>query len=289
MELVSHCMGVGTREILLMPIGDIQWAGDESEVALGMLKRHIRWGVERGAYFIGMGDYIDTFSPSNRARLVGAQLYDTAVKAMDRDAETRVREIFAEALKPSKGRWLGLLEGHHFHQFRNGMTSDQLLADMLDAKFLGTSAYVRMTFRASRSQNPKSGSVVIWCHHGAGSSSTAGGSLNRVAKAAEAWDADIYLMGHHHKKNGVSLDYVRPVYPHSGTPHLSYKTKLLVVTGSFLKGYIEGRRDGLVPRGGYVEQKMLNPVQLGGVLVKVRPRWDRAGIQAWAPDLNVEL
>lgn len=274
-----------------MPIGDIQWAGDQAEVALGMLKRHIQWGVDHGAYFIGMGDYVDTFSPSNRARLTGAALYDTAVKALDKDAELRVDELYREALKPSKGRWLGLLEGHHYHQFRNGMTTDQYLADKLDAKFLGTSAYVRLLFRASKpsASHPKMGSVMIWCHHGAGSSGTQGGSLNKIAAVANSWDADIYLMGHHHRKNGAPIDYVRPVYPPRGKPHLSYKTKLLVVTGSFLKGYIEGRRDGIVPRGGYVEQKMLNPVQLGGVLVKIRPRWNKDGEQIWAPDLNVEL
>ena len=269
-----------------MPVGDVQWAGEESEVALGMLQRHIKWGVEHDAYFIGLGDYIDTFSPSNRARLSGAQFYDTAMKAMDRDAEARVKEIYNLALKPSKGRWLGLLEGHHFHEFRDRTTSDQLLARMLDAPFLGTSAYVRLVFPYGHGSGTSTGQVLIWAHHGQGGGSTAGSALNRLERAAKSWDADIYLMGHHHKIGAQPLDYIRPVYSPSGKPHLEHATKLLVATGSFLKGYVAGRQDGGVPRGGYVEQGMMNPVQLGAPLVKIRPRWKDG---RWAPDLGAEV
>src|SRR5688572_14554853 len=112
-----------------------------------MLKRAIEWGVEKGAWFIGMGDYVDAFSPSNRQRIRSAALYDTAQSMIDQKAESLVTELYEEALKPSKGRWLGLLEGHHYHQFSAGMTTDMLLADMLGTKHLGTAAYVRMVFK----------------------------------------------------------------------------------------------------------------------------------------------
>lgn len=287
MELVSHMFR--TRELLIMPVGDIQFSGDDAETAMGMLKRHIAWGVEHGAWFIGMGDYVDTFSPSNRERLGGARLYDTAVKALDRDAEKRVRELYAKALKPSRGRWLGLLEGHHYHEFRNQTTSDQLLADLLQAPFLGTQAYVRLVFRRG-SAGTSAGSVMLWCHHGAGSSSTAGGALNRLERVTKGYRADVYMMGHQHSKDGKPLDILEASFPPNGRPYLVHRTRLLVVTGSFLKGIVAGRRDGLVPRGGYVEKGMMNPVSLGGVLVRVRPRWkDAQGEHYWSPDLGVEL
>lgn len=286
MELVTKRFPA-TKELLLMPVGDIQWAGDEAEVALGMLKRHIKWGVDHDAYFIGMGDYIDTFSPSNRTKLTGAALYDTALKAMDRDAEARIKEIYNLALKPSKGRWLGLLEGHHYHEFRDRTTSDQLLAKMLDAPFLGTSAYVRLVFPKSNNSS-SAGAVTIWCHHGQGSSSAAGGAVNRLSRVISTWDADIYLMGHHHKVGAQPMDYIRPIFPNHGAPRLMHATKLLVATGSFLKGYIVGRKDGPVPRGGYVESAMMNPVQLGAPLVKIRPRWE-GDSDLWAPDFGAEV
>lgn len=287
MELVTHRVPASTREMLIMPVGDIQWAGDDTEVALGMLKRHIAWGVKRGAWFIGMGDYIDTFSPSNRKRLSGAQLYDTAVKAFDRDAEERTRELLM-ALKSSKGRWLGLLEGHHYHEFRNQTTTDQLLADLLEAPFLGTSAAIRLVFARSLSKtnHPSTGAVIIYAHHGQGGGTTAGSGLNRIARTIPSFDADIYLMGHHHKVGATPQDHIKAVFPPNGKPHLVHQTKMLVTTGSFLKGLVVGRRDGLVPRGGYAEQSMMNPLTLGAPIVRVRPRW-KEGL--WLPDINAEV
>jgi len=286
MELITHRFPPKTPELLIMPIGDIQFAGDDEEVALGMLKRHLEWGVEHDAWFVGMGDYIDTFSPSNRSRLTGAALYDSAVRALDKDAEARVEQLYKRVFKVSKGRWLGLLEGHHFHEFRDRTTSDQLLAQKLQAPFLGTSAYLRLLFR--RATEHQTNSIMLWCHHGVGSGSTAGSALNRLERISKSFDSDVYLMGHQHTKDAKPLDYVRAVFPNRGAPHLIHSTKLLVVTGSFLKGYVVGRRDGPVPRGGYVEQKMLNPVSLGGVLVRVKPRWSGKD-HLWLPDLNAEV
>jgi hypothetical protein len=290
MELVSHTIGVKSRsksQILVMPVGDIQWAGMPQEIALGMLKRHIKWGVEQGAYFIGMGDYIDTFSPSNRARLTSAGLYDTAMKVTDKMTKDLVDEIYDEALAPSKGRWLGLLEGHHFNEFRDGTTTDQYLSQKLDAKFLGTSAYVRLSFH----NGTKRGATLIWCHHGVGGGGTMGGSLNKLENLAKSWEADIYLLGHDTKKVGAPIDYVKPIFPNNGAPpRLVHRTRIIARTGGFLKGYIPGNKHGQVPRGNYVEQAMLNPVALGGVLVKITPAWldTPEGSTVWHPDYKVE-
>ena len=106
-----------------MPVGDIQWTGLKGETVVSMLRRHIEWGVEHGAYFLGMGDMIDFASPSNRQALRAAALYDNAQQVIDDAARNLVHELYETVLKPSKGRWLGLLEGHHFTQFRDGTTS----------------------------------------------------------------------------------------------------------------------------------------------------------------------
>lgn len=292
MQLVSHTIPVKTRqsdELLLMPIGDVQWAGDKKDVALGMLKRHIQWGVDHNAYFIGMGDYIDFLSPSNRARLRGAELYDTAMKVIDKKSEELTEELYDIALKPSKGKWLGLLEGHHYTQFESGVTTDQLLADRLQAPFLGTSAYIRLLFR--RSTLPSVHQILIWAHHGVGGGGRVSAPLNKMDQLSINWDADIYLMGHHHKKVAAPIDYIVPVWPlRGGKPYLSHRTRIIANTGSFLRGYQEGAQHGKVPRGNYVEQKMLSPVSLGGIVITIKPRWrHRAGLEVWEPDLKVSL
>src|SRR5688572_5995298 len=180
MELVSRTIDCSTRqgdEVLLMPIGDIQWYGDERAIALKMLRRHIEWGVANNAYFIGMGDYVDTFSPSNRERLRSAALYDTAREAVDKLTHDLVEEIFERALKPSVGRWLGLLEGHHLHEYMDGTTTDQHLCRLLKAPFLGSSAYVRLVLRR---QGASSVPVLIWSHHGVGGGTSLSGPLNQL-------------------------------------------------------------------------------------------------------------
>lgn len=290
MELVSHSIGVRSlkdRPLLLLPLGDIQYSGKGNDVAMGMLQRHVEWGVKEGAYFLGMGDYIDYLSPSNRARLQTAALYDTAMKVQDETAERLVDELY-DVLKPSRERWFGMLEGHHFYEFRDGTTSDQLLADKLGARFLGSCAFVRLMF----DYGGRRGSVVVWCHHGMGGGGREGSVLNKLDQIPRSFEADIYLMGHHHKKANAPIDFIVPVWSGNGKPRLMYRTKILAGTGSFLKGYIAGNRAGKIPRGNYVEQKMLNPVALGGVAIRIRPRWDGHkghGVNGvWRPDMSVE-
>lgn len=292
MEIVSRVIPVKTRqkdEVLVMPIGDIQWFGDDKGVALKMLKRHIQWGVDHNVFFLGMGDYTDAFSPSNRQRLRGAALYNTANAIIDQKAHELVDEIYDKALAPSKGRWLGLLEGHHYHQFAAGMTTDMLLADKLQAPFLGTSTVIRLQFRRGNGKETASNHVLIWAHHGTGTGQTEASILNRLKRTATQFEADIFLMGHLPQKVNAPIDRLVPIFPPTGKPYLTHRTKILAGTGGFMKTWVVGAREGLIPRGGYGEVAMYTPAALGGVLVKIRPRWkQKEGHTIWSPDLSVE-
>lgn len=290
MELVSYTIPVPHRQenesMLIMPLGDIQWSGKKGDTALEMLKRHVEWGTKHKVWWLGMGDYIDFCSPSNRQRLQGAALYDTALDVINDKAMELTEEIYHEALKPTKGRWLGMLEGHHFTQLKSGMTTDQRLCQMLDARFLGTSAMVRLVFKGSG----KNGNVTIWCHHGTGGGNRAGSPLNKLDVLPTYFGADIFLMGHTTKKVCAPLDRVEPVWSGNGEPHLLHRTILIANTGGFSKGYQANRIDGVTPRGNYVEQKMLTPAALGGILVKIKPRWHRVDKHdIWNPDMSIEV
>ena len=79
--LVQHPEG---RAFPVMFVGDIQYVGKKSNaVSLSILQENLQRGLDIGAWFLGMGDYLDTFSPSNRARLRGANLYETAEEAIN--------------------------------------------------------------------------------------------------------------------------------------------------------------------------------------------------------------
>src|SRR3989304_6507717 len=81
MEIVAQFGGAHYfpwKPTLLMPVGDIQFDGKHGAADLPRLHRFLEWGMEREAWFLGMGDFVDFLSPSNRNRLRMAGLYGTA-------------------------------------------------------------------------------------------------------------------------------------------------------------------------------------------------------------------
>lgn len=266
------------EETLLMPIGDVQ-LGPNCDTE--RFRKHIQWGIEHNAYFLGMGDYVDCASPSNRQQLRSASLYDSVVSKLEQGAESDV-EQFLDLVKGSEGRWLGLLEGHHYYEFQDGTTSDTRIAQALKAPFLGSCAFVRL--RYSRPSSSEKLTATIWCHHGSGSGVKVGSPLTKIENLLPYFDADIYLIGHQHKKVSAPIDQL---YMTHKTPYtLNHRTKILACTGSFLRGYNQGSRSGSRAHGSYVERAMMNPVALGGVLIKIRPTRDN---QSSRLDLGVEL
>lgn len=248
---------------LLLPVGDLQLGASGSDVE--RFKRHIDWGMQHPRVaFLGMGDYVDVASPSNRSELRGARLYDSVQDMLDEAAE-RQRQQFMALVAGTEGRWVGLLEGHHFFQFADGSTTDTRIAHELGTPFLGSCAFVRLVYRNGKHYT----TCTIWCHHGAGSSVKASGPLNRLENLVHYFDADIYLMGHMSKKVAAPLDQL---YMSGTAPYrIKHRTKIIAGTGGFLQGYQQGSARGQTARGSYVEQGMMAPVALGGVAITITP------------------
>ena len=271
------------QETLVMPVGDVQLGAQG--VATERLQRHIQWGLEQGAYFLGMGDYVDVMSPSNRAAWRSVKRYDSVTNAMTEKAEEHLAE-FLRLVDGSAGRWLGLLEGHHYFDFEDGTTSDTRICQALGAPFLGTCAAVILRFHREHSNS--SLRCIIWAHHGVGSSKRQAGPLNKLEDVMGWFEADVYLMGHMTKKPAAP----KPRLYVSATPpyHLVAKKKYIAGTGGFYEGYLAGSLDPTHkrPQGGYVEQKLLDPVAMGGIVVKIRPVHS-SGADGDRLDLNVEI
>lgn len=285
MELVSYDFKLQASEpFYVIPVGDIQWSGKRGPTASETLRSVIERGMELGAWFLGMGDYIDFLSPSNRQRLRGAALYDTAEDVIDDKALELTMELYETHLKPTKGRWLGLLEGHHFTQLKTGDTTDMRLCQMLDTKFLGTSAYIRLQFR----QQTERHSLIVWAHHGAGGGSKAAAPVQKLENIAPYWDADVFVMGHMTKQAMASINRISSRWNGNGSPDLIHRKIMLVGAGGFSKGYVEHARQGQVPRGGYVEQRLLNPAALGAPTIKILWKSWSHGQARYVPMITVE-
>ena len=278
------------KETLIIPTGDIQLQQQRDVVDLDRLKEVVAYGVKNNAWYIGMGDFIDMESPSNRKKLRESGFYDSVVDAIDAKAEELEEEI-QKILKPTIGRWLCLLEGHHYHVHQDGTTTDQRMASFLKAPFLGTCAYINLTFKPNNKSHARP-KVLIWAHHGRSGGKLLSSPLNQLEHVVRGFDADIYLIGHHHKAVAGKLARMYAQF-NTTVGYLKNKEMIIACTGSFLKGFVEGvKRDGR-PGGLYPEAAMMNPLALGVVKLRIRPTYkkllgqERGGVSTI--EMNVEI
>jgi hypothetical protein len=247
-------------EIKLIPFGDIHRSAplcheEKWQEFLAMARNH------KNAYFIGMGDYDDLMSTSERAACSKADYHDSTLQTLETLYKKQTDRLVKE-LSFMKGRLIGLLEGNHFMQFQNGTTSTQRMCDALECKYLGCSAFVRLSFQCATRGGTHA--LDIWAHHGMGAARLAGGSLNRVQNMAEAAEADIYLMGHDHKRGALPLNRLKLVG--SGASLALANRKIYIArTGSFLRGYVPGAVS-------YIADGAMNPCDLGVVVFTLTPR-----------------
>lgn len=244
----------------LLPFGDVHFKSTQHHEQLW--GEWCEWASKKPrAMFIGMGDFIECFSDSERRGLNSINLHESSNKIMDDFAKDICDEFFKN-IKFMSGKLLGLLEGNHFYQFQNGMTSTQYLCQKLDCKYLGASAFVRIRFE--RTIGGDRMKTDVFAHHGKGSARLVGGSLNSVQQMAECAEADIYLMGHDHKKSVGMSSRLCLTDGRTGI-HLKEKTLLYARTGSFLKGYDPDKPS-------YVAKMLLNPTNLGTVKIELTPK-----------------
>lgn len=245
-----------------MPIGDIQLGSPG--VDKDRLRRHIKWGVEHNVFWLGMGDYTDFLSPSNRRYLKNAGLYDTATDLIEQWSRQQLDEL-KDILAPTRGMWLGLHEGHHYFQYEDGTTTDTELARYLDAPFLGTCAVTRLHF-AEKTHKVE---CLVWSHHGEG-----GGQdpLNRLLKVAPGFpQVDIFVQGHNTQIDARPKDNIW-FYGGPGRLRMRDRTQMFVASGGFMRGYQQGSRHAGRAQGSYVEKGMMRPTAIGGPLITVTPR-----------------
>lgn len=270
------------QETLIMPVGDVQYGSDACD--FNKFKRHMDWGMKHGAYFIGMGDYLDVASPSGRDKIKHADFYDSVHDAIEEKIREQL-ETFYTAVKGTEGRWLGLVHGHHYYDFLDGTNTDVILAQRLKTMYLGTSGIVQLTFSKKGSNHMQS--AQIWVHHGQGSGATMASPLNKLERLMSRFPTiDVFLVGHYSRKIAYPVDALVPVF--GSNPHLIAKRRILAATGGFMKGYVIGsgvKRYGRA-RGTYVEEGMMPPTNLGGLVIRMRPVH---GTNEDRIDMNVEL
>jgi hypothetical protein len=265
-----------TQLLRLVPIGDVHF--DTNECDRERLKRFVEWvgAQEKKGHIVrlmGLGDMLDFLSPSNRSRLRGAELYETARKNIEQRMWENLKE-FVSFVAPLNGKWLGLVTGHHHYIFGDqklsgrwlGRSSDEWISRQFGGDYWGEGvALVRLRL-------PHAQRLDVLVYHGSGGAQTPGGRVQKRIRFAEiAPTAHLVITGH---------DNAKLAYPRSGLDYDHGKIKRYVIgSGSFQRAYLEGE-------AGYAERGGLTPADLGVSVIDIAVE-QRDG--KWRPDYHVSV
>ncbi len=244
--------------IYLIPFGDVHRFTSLCDV--DKWQEFLEWAKNKErAYFLGMGDYDDLASFSERKALLESALHESTQETLEEVFVSRTNKFIQEI---KFMRIIGLLEGNHHGILQSGMTTTQMMCDKLKCRYLGVSSFVRLTFVRGN----KRACIDIWAHHGKGASRMVGGSLNTVQQMSETAEADIYLMGHDHKKS-IALKN-RLCLSNAANIKLTHRKILLGRTGAFLRGYVPDKAS-------YIARAAMSPTDMGVIKIELTPKRNR--------------
>jgi len=247
----------------LIPFGDVH--RDSDMHAHERWKEFLDYGKEqKNAVFLGMGDYTDGVSTSERIVLSDSNIHDTTKQTLS-NVYKGVTQTLVNELSFMRGRVIGMLGGNHYFSFENGDTTDHILAAALNTKFLGVCSFIRLSVKFKGRQTRSS--LDIFAHHGKGGGSLPGSTFNTLEKMSTTAVADFYLMGHDHKKGCIPSTPRLALTCTGKNAELNVRERVpwLGRTGSFLKAYENGRVS-------YNVDAARSPSTLGWIEFEITPR-----------------
>lgn len=249
-----------------MPAGCLHWPVGEKD----LLRQWVRSVAEaENGFTILMGDALDCARTHYRKHIRSYQEDENSQEALDEWHRKDVRDL-AKELEPIKGKIIGAISGNHYWQFMDGTTSDQYLCQLLGIRYLGPYAAIRLDFR-----NQTNGRVMyhmtMVAHHNGGSQGgrTTGGDVNAALAMERAFEADIYLVSHTHRRHAHKETIL--TLSSKGKPAVRERMKVFVRTGAFLKGFKADSPTANAPHfPGYAELRAYRPTDLGWVTLNIK-------------------
>lgn len=243
------------KPITISATGD--WHYDTEGHTREKFIEYLKKSSQKNAWLLGLGDYLDLMSSSERIGLDKTETHDTTKKSFDKFVEARVDELAKLIKKYFGNRIIGLVGGNHYFNLSYGITSDQLLCQKLGCDFLGVNSLVKVVFKY---QSSNASNELVFCLHHGKSGMTPGSSINKLKEMANSFDADIILQGHNHDRQ---IDYINRLGV-STQDKLVDRKILLARTGSFLRNYIDNHVSYAVDAG-------YPPGDIGGVYINITP------------------
>ena len=245
--------------IYLIPFGDVH--RDSPMCHVEKWKEFLGWAKDKKrCLFLGMGDYVDLASTSERELLHNKKLHESTLTTLDQIYKKHA-DKFVKEIDFMRGNLIGLIEGNHYADLGNGTTTTQRMCDALNTKYLGVMSVIRLSFFYGKKRT----SIDIVAHHGRGAGRMLGSSLNGVQKMAETVHGNIYLQGDDHRKLVGMTTKLEIESNNEGNIKLHHMKQIFLRTGSFLKGHEDGKAS-------YIVDANLNPTDLGVVKIELTPR-----------------
>lgn len=250
---------VFTDRIRLIPFSDLHLGSSASHE--GKFKDLVKWILSKpDCYAIGLGDYADLITRQDAKRFCGTSVKREILEHID-SLLNEQRDLVVKHLKPlaDAGRLLGLVRGNHEDTIHKHYSYD-LMRDVckeLNVFNLGYSCFYRLHLKKKTLGVKRD--IVMYCHHGFGSSRMSGAAMNKREALFARFDADIILMGHDHHKFGkrsirIGID---------GAGRIVHKPVIIAATGSFLKTLVQGDTT-------YSEKFGYPPNDIGVVRIDIR-------------------
>lgn len=251
----------GNKEMCIIPI-ELHWSrrtqsnGFCRDTWHKMIRR-----IEKdpNCLVIFAGDMIDDDRPSMRQRKANLYCEPDRKSAME-EADLNHIDCLERHLIPDlrriKDKIIGMVDGDHFRQYGNGLTSTQHICRSLKIPhaYLGERmGWIRLLFQrtAPCRKNMGEGQFDIFVRHGKGGTGAFGNDINTLIRQNTGFDADLFIGGHTHKSWFVKI-------PHLFCGRKDIKQRIVgyARAGSLLRGFMHGQST-------YAELCEYSPLSIG--------------------------
>lgn len=259
-------------EFIVVPVGDVHLGhAATDEVRLGNTFDYI--AKTPNAHWIGMGDYGDFVSRSDKRRFSVGALAPWIELGHVTDVVRVQRDRFLSMSKPVAKKCLGFVEGNHEREVAKHYDRD-VYAEMVEALNeagqhantlkLGYTGWINLVFRREvggpSTRKGGTSTIQIKVHHGYGGGKSAGGKATNLQRLLHTCSADIVIVGHTH-----DVRWQPEGYEEFSRGKVIHTTRHGIVSGTYLRSTLP---DGSPT---YAEEAQYPPLGLADIKLVLRP------------------
>jgi hypothetical protein len=267
MEVCRRLIRYYTNDIFrFYPLGDIH--GGTLHCAEDKVRRKFAdITSDDFALWLDMGDSLDCITPTDprwQSKIMAPWMNDDeniAENGLNWYCDLTGKAVAAKVPHGDESRCLGKIEGNHEWEMRRHKIANMQknICNRLDIPNLGFSCFYHLVFQRMYSNEKHMFRFHIT--HGSGNAQTSGGRTQKLRKIMNQTDALYTIVGHMHD---IKIESP-PILSSGNDLTIKGRSKIGVITGSFLKTYTQG------VEAGYGEHKNYDPTPLGCIVFEIIP------------------